>query len=88
MKKTITVALVIVAGAIGAYELSRHSEGIQAEVSGRADDPVWLEADSADAINRRIMSDFSLTLDEAKAAIRERHPEVTDADIDTFLARH
>ena len=88
MKKTITVALVIVAGAIGAYELSRHSEEIQAEVSGRADDPVWLEADSADAINRRIMSDFSLTLDEAKAMIRERHPEVTDADIDTFLARH
>lgn len=38
MKKTITVALVIVAGAIGAYQLSRHSEEIQAEVTGRADD--------------------------------------------------
>jgi len=88
MKKTIIVALVIIAGAVGVYELSRHSGGVETEVSGRVDDPVWLEADSASAINSRILSDFSLTLDEAKAAIREEHPEVTDADVDTFLARH
>lgn len=88
MKKTIIAALVIVAGAIGAYLLAEHSDEVRADISGLHKDPTWLESDSAAAIQSRIESDFSLTLDEARESIRKRHPEVTDADIDTFLARH
>lgn len=51
-----------------------------------AEKPVWLEADSAAAIDSRIRSDFSLTLDEAKAIIAEQHPEVTDSQINRFIA--
>ena len=88
MKKTIIVALVLVAGAAGAYILAEHRDEAKEAGYSRPGDPVWLESDSAAAITSRIASDFSLTLDEAKAAIREQHPEVTDADVDTFLARH
>lgn len=48
----------------------------------------WFESDSAMAIARRTASDFSLSRSEALDAIRMQHPEVGEADLDTFLARH
>lgn len=53
-----------------------------------AEQPVWLESDSTEAIQRRILSDFRLTRAEADSIIMERYPGVTHADIDTFIAKH
>lgn len=50
--------------------------------------PDWLESDSGNAIASRIAADFSLTRAEMLAAIRKDHPEVTEAMLDTFIARH
>lgn len=49
--------------------------------------PVWLESDSAAAIEARTRADFSLTLKEGCKAIRQLHPGVTDADIRDFIKR-
>lgn len=50
-------------------------------------EPVWLEADSSTAIGRRIASDFNITRDELREELSSRHGTITDADIDTFIAR-
>ncbi len=88
MKKAITLALVLCVGGFAAYKLTKHADDIRADVLSEGEKPVWLEADSAAAIDSRIRSDFSLSLAEAAERIRELHPGVTDADIDTFIARH
>ena len=84
MKKGLILAFALAAGAFGAYEISREAESMKAgEVP-----PAWLEPDSVTAIQNRLKADFSLTRAELLARIREQHPEVTDADIDTFLSEH
>lgn len=50
-----------------------------------ADNPAWLEADSAAAISSRLASDFSLSFDDAAAMVRQKHPEVTDEDVRRFI---
>ncbi len=83
MKKTAILAVVLAFGAAGAFYLSQ-KRAEAAELTS----PAWLETDFATAIENRIKGDFSLTLEEAVAQIKEKHPEVTQADIDTFIARH
>ena len=84
MKKGLILAFALAAGAFGAYEISREAESMKAgEVP-----PACLEPESVTAIQNRLKADFSLTRAELLARIREQHPEVTDADIDTFLSEH
>lgn len=46
----------------------------------------WIEADSVKAVNDRIARDFPLTIDEGKRLIKEIHPTLTDAYIDSCIA--
>lgn len=41
--------------------------------SSPAQTPVWLEADSAQAVHNRLLRDFSLTLEEGRQAINQRY---------------
>lgn len=51
--------------------------------------PVWIEADSAAAIKSRLLSDFSLTFNEAKDAINKRYnTDFDSAQIREFADRH
>lgn len=54
----------------------------------QAQHPTWIEPDSAAAIHTRLLSDFSLTLDEGLALIREQHPQVTIDSLRDFAAKH
>lgn len=49
--------------------------------------PMWLEPDSAPAIEARTRADFGLSLKEGSAAIKQLHPDVTDADIRKFIEK-
>lgn len=86
MKKALIFAAVIILGAWGAWQIASHSEEIHAEVFG--EQPLWLESDSAAAIDSRTRADFSLSRAEMLAAVREQHPEVDEAMLDTFVAHH
>ncbi len=90
MKKVIILAIAIALGAFGAYMVYQEAERLKAEQSEdyTSDNPAWLEADSAAAIKARTIADFSLSRDEILAAIRDRHPDVTDNMLDTFINRH
>lgn len=48
--------------------------------------PAWIESDSAAAIAARTRADFTLTLDEALAAVREKLPDATEQDLRDFIA--
>ncbi len=85
MKKYLILALVIAAGSFAAWKISEHASDIRADLG--LENPSWLEVDSAAAIRARTVADFPLTREELLAEIVKTHPEVTDADIDTFLAR-
>lgn len=85
MKKGLILFFALAAGAYGAYEISRQAEVLNA---GEAAPASWLESDSAAAIQNRLLADFSLSRAELLAEIRKQHPEVTDADVDSFLAAH
>lgn len=63
-------------------------EGAEELNAQKAETTRWIEADSLTAINARIAADFPLTRAQVLEAIQQKHPEVTDADIDTFVARH
>lgn len=86
MKKGLTIALVIALGAFGAYKIAQNAEEINAEIFGST--PAWLEADSLSAIKSRLKADFSLSREELTEQIRRDYPEVSDSDIDMFIARH
>lgn len=58
-----------------------------AQTSDKKDVPVWLEADSAAAIQSRLESDFCLTFDSAAALVRENHPELSDSDIMDMISK-
>ncbi len=85
MKKALIIIFVIAAGGFAAFQIAREGEKMHAGEEAAAR---WVESDSAAAIQSRLEADFPLSSEEVTALIRERHPEVTDADIDTFLARH
>lgn len=48
--------------------------------------PLWLESDSTQAITQRTMADFSLTIDEAKAKLKEMYQGLTDEKIEEYIA--
>lgn len=85
MKKIIILAIALCAGAFGAYKVMQGSDELNAR---RAEASRWIESDSLEAINARIAADFPLSRAEVLEAIQQKHPEVTDTDIDTFVARH
>lgn len=80
-KKILILAAAVCLGAYGAYMVSVKAE----EYKTARDLPVWLETDSAAAIDRRIAADFTLSRHELLETLQRAHPEVTDADIDSFL---
>ncbi len=81
MKNKLLISLFLIA-ATGAFWLSsRASQGTETST------PSWLETDSSAAIHSRLLYDFPWTVDEARAHIRERHPDLTDAQIDSFVAK-
>lgn len=84
MKKALIFILLAVAAVYFAWQIARvdNHKGFTEAV------PVWIENDSAQAIESRIRSDFRLTRAEALAKIQEKHPEVTEADLDRFIANH
>lgn len=89
MKKTIILAVAIAIGAFGAYMVYHEAMRLRLIESVSTDEyPVWFETDSAAAIANRTAADFSLSRKEILDAIKERHPDVTDALLDTFVAKH
>ena len=89
-KKVATLAVVVCLGAFGAYMVYHEAEQYKAAEAAAAEAslPVWFESDSAKAIARRTASDFSMSRQEVLEAVQRQHPEVTSADIDSFVARH
>lgn len=86
MKKILILLLVILLGAFA----WRYAE-VGGDVSSAAANPavpVWLETDSAAAIKSRLLSDFSLSFDDAVAMIRDDYPELSDSDIREFVRKH
>lgn len=81
-KKAIILIFALGVGATGAYLIKTEADKMYRQAEG----PAWLETDSATAIQKRIESDFRLSRQQLLDAIRENHPEVTDADIDRFIA--
>lgn len=58
-------------------------------LSAAAQTPVWLEADSAAAIKSRLLSDFSLTLPQARDAINKLYGKnLTDDDVRAIANKH
>ena len=90
MKKALILIAVIALGAFGAYMVYYKAMQYKATsaVLTKTEYPTWLETDSAEAIERRTAEDFPLSRAEVTEAIRHRHPEVNDAMLDTFIARH
>ena len=87
-KKVATLAVVVCLGAFGAYMVYHEAEQYKAAEAAAAEAslPVWFESDSAKAIARRTASDFSMSRQEVLEAVQRQHPEVTSADIDSFVA--
>lgn len=50
--------------------------------------PDWFETDSVVAIAARTAADFSLSRPALLELLRQNDPDITDADIDTFLLKH
>ena len=90
MKKAVTLAVVVCLGAFGSYMVYHEAQEYKAAEAAAAEAvlPDWYETDSSKAIARRTAADFSLSRLEILEAIQRQHPEVTDADLDTFVARH
>lgn len=86
MKKVLILLVVIALGAFAWRYAKMQGDAFRAAANPAA--PVWLEADSAAAIKSRLLSDFSLTFDEAAAIIREDYPELSDSDIREFARKH
>lgn len=69
-------------GALVAYILS-----IKSDAHTVGNEAAWLECDSALAVEKRLRADFTLDMESAIAEIRKLYPDVTDADIDSFISR-
>ncbi len=48
--------------------------------------PKWVESDSVQAISQRTMSDFSLSMPEAKSALAELYPNISDDEIERYIS--
>lgn len=89
MKKVIILAVAIAIGAFGAYMVYHEAVKLGLTRSeSQNEHPAWFETDSAAAIAARTAADFSLSKDEILEAIKQRHPDITEAMLDTFLAGH
>lgn len=84
MKKALTLAFVIAVGAAGAYLINREAEALNSP----APLPFWLENDSVRAIQTRIKHDFCLNREQLLKALNEKYPNISDNDIDRYLALH
>lgn len=84
MKKSLVILFVIALGVTAAWLLMHDNDESQAELVEN-DLPAWIEADSAAAIHSRLLYDFPWTIEEARAAIRERYPDITDGDFDRYV---
>lgn len=84
--KILTLALVLGVGAYASYKISEEAAVLNAE--NETDNNGWLERDSAAAIDARTRADFPLTRTALLDKLRAGHPDMSDADIDTFVARH
>ncbi len=82
MKKTIILTVTLALGALVSYILS-----IKSDAHPVGKEAVWLECDSALAVENRLRADFALDMESAIAEIRKLYPEVTDVDIDSFISR-
>lgn len=82
MKKALLVILVILLGVPVAWKLTGCSSRSEAATK---DLPSWIEADSAAAIKSRLLYDFPWTVDEARVVFHDRYPDITDAQIDSFI---
>ncbi len=86
MKKKIIICFVVAAGAFCAFEISQRDKTIDTDKT--TIEYRWLETDSAAAIDSRLRADFSLSREQITELIQAKYNDVTDADIDTFVARH
>ncbi|MDE6120325.1 MAG: hypothetical protein K2F63_00895, partial [Muribaculaceae bacterium] len=84
MKKAFFLILILAAAVYFGWEIA-HIDKMKQDNENL---PVWIENDSAKAIASRTASDFSLTREQALDLIHERHADVTEADLDTFIAKH
>lgn len=84
MKKALTLAFVIAVGATAAYLIRREAEANPPSESF----PLWLENDSATAIQARIERDFSLTREQLLKELLEKYPDISENDIDHYLTKH
>ncbi len=81
MKKAIILLAVVATGAFAAWKIADLARIENVTTST----PSWLEADSAAAIRSRLLYDFPWTLEQARPILRQRYPELTDAEIDSFV---
>lgn len=78
MRKFLILIAILAIGAFAYTMIVKRFAPCEAEI------PMWLETDSASAIEARTRADFSLTTEDVLAAIHEKHPEVTEAMLDSF----
>ncbi len=50
--------------------------------------PKWVECDSVDAIQMRLRSDFSLTMEQASSQIKKLYPQLTDINMRCCIENH
>lgn len=84
--KILTLGLVIAVGAYASYKISEEAATLNAPT--QADETAWLEQDSAAAIAARMRADFSLSREALFEKLKQEHPDLREADIDTFVTRH
>ncbi len=84
--KILTLGLVIAVGAYASYKISEEAATLNAPTL--ADETAWLEQDSAAAIAARTRADFSLSREALFEKLKQEHPDLREADIDTFVTRH
>ena len=70
MKKTIILTVTLALGALVSYILS-----IKSDAHPVGKEAVWLECDSALAVENRLRADFALDMESAIAEIRKLYPE-------------
>ena len=75
MKKQYIISFALL---ISSVSMSLHSES----------NPLWLESDSALAIQSRIESDFSITLEDGLKTISKSCPSIDISDYESFINNH
>ena len=75
MKKQYIISFALL---ISSVSMSLHSES----------NPLWLESDSVLAIQSRIESDFSITLEDGLKTISKSCPSIDISDYESFINNH